>query len=211
VEYPRFAEAADPSLAQDTGMTDNPWPSSDWVAFLTERGLVAAGCLALALLILMWQAVMGVRAQPRGAEAVASLVLIGTVAAMGVVGSFDAGLLLAAPSLGFWAACGALSRQQDTIRFMRRKWLIPVVMLSVLSATRGGFQWAAMATSNGTSRLSRLERASQFDPGSYRIHLRAANSAADGGNCRAAIRHASAAASLFPAAREPRRLLARCR
>ena len=39
VEYRRFAPANDRSIAAD-GMTANPWPSSDWVAFMSERGFV---------------------------------------------------------------------------------------------------------------------------------------------------------------------------
>ncbi len=50
VDYPKLASHRDPSLADDAGMTDNPWPSSDWVAFLTERGAVATACLALAFI-----------------------------------------------------------------------------------------------------------------------------------------------------------------
>ena len=40
VRYVRFAPANDRSLADD-GMTANPWPSSDWVAFLSGAWLVA--------------------------------------------------------------------------------------------------------------------------------------------------------------------------
>ena len=48
VWYPRFASRRDPSLGQD-GLTSNPWPSSDWAAFLAERGLAACALLALVL------------------------------------------------------------------------------------------------------------------------------------------------------------------
>ena len=43
VVYPKFASHGDPSLGTD-GMTANPWPSSDWMTFLSERGLVASRC-----------------------------------------------------------------------------------------------------------------------------------------------------------------------
>ncbi|MGH7668877.1 MAG: O-antigen ligase family protein, partial [Gemmatimonadaceae bacterium] len=48
VEYPTIVKRSDPSLSQNTGMTDNPWPSSDWMAFVSERGLPAAVLIALA-------------------------------------------------------------------------------------------------------------------------------------------------------------------
>jgi len=39
VEYPRHVKRGDRSLdPSDPGMTFNPWPSSDWVAFIAERG-----------------------------------------------------------------------------------------------------------------------------------------------------------------------------
>ena len=40
VRYPRYAPASDPSMT-DVGLTANPWPSSDWVAVLSERGPAA--------------------------------------------------------------------------------------------------------------------------------------------------------------------------
>src|SRR4029077_801619 len=51
VVYPAFVSAGDPSLdPSQGGMTYNPWPSSDWIAFISERGLISAILLALALL-----------------------------------------------------------------------------------------------------------------------------------------------------------------
>ena len=41
VKYVRYAPGGDKSLA-DNGMTANPWPSSDWMAFISERGFVGA-------------------------------------------------------------------------------------------------------------------------------------------------------------------------
>src|SRR5438046_3111451 len=54
VIYPLFATRTDPSLTEGTGMTANPWPSSDWVAALAERGVPATlallGFIALLLI-----------------------------------------------------------------------------------------------------------------------------------------------------------------
>jgi hypothetical protein len=41
VIYPRYAPPRDPSLSEATGMASNAWPSSDWVAALSERGVPA--------------------------------------------------------------------------------------------------------------------------------------------------------------------------
>src|SRR5881398_878863 len=51
VDYPNHAARNDPSMSDsEGGMTFNPWPSSDWVAFVAERGLAATVLLALALI-----------------------------------------------------------------------------------------------------------------------------------------------------------------
>jgi O-antigen ligase len=60
VRYVRFAPANDRSLADD-GMTANPWPSSDWVAFVSERGFVAAVALLLTFVTLFFRAFRGWR------------------------------------------------------------------------------------------------------------------------------------------------------
>lgn len=60
VRYVRYAPANDRSLADD-GMTANPWPSSDWVAFVSERGFVAAIALLLVFVTLFFRAFRGWR------------------------------------------------------------------------------------------------------------------------------------------------------
>ncbi|HEX6640874.1 MAG TPA: O-antigen ligase family protein, partial [Thermoanaerobaculia bacterium] len=51
VEYPQYAARHDPSMSDnDDGTTTNPWPSSDWIANVAERGFPAAILLALAFL-----------------------------------------------------------------------------------------------------------------------------------------------------------------
>src|SRR5205814_878603 len=55
VEYVRFAPSGDRSLTDD-GMTANPWPSSDWVASVSERGFVPALALLGTFVILFFSA-----------------------------------------------------------------------------------------------------------------------------------------------------------
>ena len=68
VEYPKFAVRNDPSL-NDEGMTSNPWPSSDWVAFLAERGFAAVLLFAMALFGLLVGAWIRARACVDGPRA----------------------------------------------------------------------------------------------------------------------------------------------
>jgi O-antigen ligase len=97
VHYPRFAPRGDQSLFTD-GMTANPWPSSDWVAHISERGVIAT----LALLGVFASLAIGSLLRWRdlgSADAVlAKLTLLGTLAAVLVVSAFDPVLLLAAPA-----------------------------------------------------------------------------------------------------------------
>ena len=61
-----------------------------------------------------------------------------------------------------------------------------------------------------SQRTATLDRASTFDPGNYRIHVRVAQAYISRGDCRRAVPHARAARRLFPNAGEPRRQLASC-
>ena len=42
VHYPRYMSPGDPSFDADDIIPTNPWPSSDWMAFLAERGVAGA-------------------------------------------------------------------------------------------------------------------------------------------------------------------------
>jgi O-antigen ligase len=213
VVYPRFASDNDPSLGQD-GMTSNPWPSSDWVTYLSERGLVALGLMMLALLGLALDGVRGLRDETSTEERLTSAVLLSTLAILVTVGTFDAVLLLPIPALIGFALLGALStrsRERKVIEMATPRRLLAilvVVVLGGLSVARSSTQLAAMSLYGTSSRGSVLERASALDPGSYRIHARLADSYARRGDCARAKRHAMAAKRLFPSA--PRRAVAGC-
>jgi O-antigen ligase len=101
IVYPRHVPRNDPSL--DGRRTFNPWPSSDWVAYVTERGFPAALCLFLAL--------VGIarRADP---------VALGVLAAALVAGLFDAVLLLALPTFLVWTAVGSSDRREELTETM---------------------------------------------------------------------------------------------
>src|SRR2546423_12224928 len=78
VEYVRFAPAGDRSLMDD-GMTANPWPSSDWVAFVSERGFVPALTLLGVFAILFFGALRRWGELENSDAVLAQCVLAGTV------------------------------------------------------------------------------------------------------------------------------------
>ena len=182
VAYPKFASRNDPSL-NDEGMTSNPWPSSDWVAFVSERSVVA------------------------------TLALVGVFAA--IVGAFDAVLLIAIPSLFLWSIVGALSpagkRRATLPATVRGPVLGIAVVAAVLVVLRSSGQIAAMAVYTSATTTGQAARAALFDPGSFRINMRLAESYAARGNCKRVRQYAGAARELYPNAAGPRRLLKKCR
>jgi hypothetical protein len=110
VHYPRVTRRGDPAYAAQDIIPTNPWPSSDWVALLVERGAMGAVLLLLAGAAVVASALRGTggRSDPRAAGAVA-----GMMAAAFVCGSFDAVLILAAPSYLVFATVGALVPPMD--------------------------------------------------------------------------------------------------
>src|SRR5918999_3300433 len=78
VEYPRVADRVDPSLNNE-GMTSNPWPSSDWAAFLSERGLPAFALLVGVFFALGADALRKLLTARTPTEAREALALAGTL------------------------------------------------------------------------------------------------------------------------------------
>jgi hypothetical protein len=196
VAYPTHAARNDPSLSSsDAGMTFNPWPSSDWVAFASERGFAAAALMAL---VFIGIALAGFRQEDR----LLSATLLAMLAAVVVEGMFDAVLLLAVPTLIVWTALGALwpLGWGSAVRGSQLAFPLFVIVIAAVGAYRSAAQIAAMEIyAAGRGRAS-LERAAAIDPGNYRIQLRLAQ------RCE----HARAAHALFPNAAEARELSRRC-
>lgn len=218
VVYPRYASRGDPSISSlDEGMTSNPWPSSDWAAFASERGIPATVLLILIFLALLGLAAWHARVS-RGTEPVlGAFALAATVIITLVVGAFDAVLLLAPPTICVWLLFGvyaepaSASAPRQAIVGGVRQWA-PVIMfvLGLLAAGRNALQVAAMATVTASSRTPALERASLFDPGSYRIHMHLAEAYLNAGRCERARPQARDARDLYPMAVTPRQLLSQC-
>jgi O-antigen ligase len=211
VAYPAIVKPNDPSLDHDSGMTENPWPSSDWMAFVSERGPAAAILLALACLLLVADAGRQMLAAEALGAYLRGLALAGLVIATTVVGLFDAVLLLPAPALIAFAAMGALRsppRRRPVALGRRGRFALVagVLVVGALATTRNALMVAAM----GQYERGAIADAARDDPASYRIQMRLADAARSRGRCDLVRRHAGAARTLYPHAPEPRRLLAAC-
>ena len=213
VAYPGHAAPGDPSMSpHEAGRTTNPWPSSDLVALVTERGLAGALLLALAgagLAVGTWR---GLRAAATPEAALRALTLLALLGAAVVVGAFDAVLLLAWPTLLFWAAAGALWAPETTPALPVAPWvraaaLAVLALAAGVAAVRSTGQVAAMAYYTADGGYAELERAARLDPGNYRLRVRLAQRA---GDREARCRHAQAAHALFPHAATAARLARRC-
>ena len=214
VQYVRHARGNDASIAGN-GMTANPWPSSDWVAFVSERGAIAA----LALLGVFASLFIGAwRRWPElGPDGVlAKVALVGTITATLVVGAFDAALLLAAPALLSWSILGAASgigrvgREKTFSRGAISAALGATAIIVIASLIRSATQTAAIAAVGPGGLAPAGSRPRRSIPGSYRINLRLADFYSGRGNCEAARHYARRARGLFPHAVAPRRILDRC-
>jgi O-antigen ligase len=213
VEYPKFASRNDPSL-NDEGMTSNPWPSSDWVAMVAERGFAAVVVFVLALFGLLVGAWMRARAASTPHERLGAVALAVTVVIAAIVGAFDAVLLIAIPSLFLWSIVGALSpagkARAKLPAHVRGPVLGVAVVFALMIVLRSSGQIAAMSVYTAAATTAQSSRAALFDPGSYRINMRLAEAYASRGDCARVRRYAGAARELFPNAAQPKRLLRRC-
>ena len=220
VYYPRFATRNDPSMSHEDNATANPWPSSDWAALVSERGIIAVVALLLALLGIIanaFQAARGSTANnPAARDPFLPIAVTATVLITGAVGFFDAVIMLAAPTFIVWASLGALGTAGRTRSEWtpspgaRRIWMLVAIIPLALFAVRSAAATLAMQAFGNGERLARVEQAALLDPGSYRIQLRLAILALQTRGCGLALPHARRAAGMLPAAGAPRSVLRRC-
>lgn len=174
--YPRYVRDFDPSIDYATGRAINPWPSSDWVAVLAERGLPAFVALLgvwLCLLSGAWS-----RAAAAGEDALEGYALAAVLASAAVVGCFDVFLLLPAPSFLLWALAGALASEPPaswTITpspraFQRLR--LAVALVWGLALLRNSGQLIGMSLFTKAHTRAQLARAGLFDPENARIRSR---------------------------------------
>ncbi len=207
LHYGEVAPRGDPSFASNDVVPLNPWPSSDWLALASERGVPAVLALVLLGIGLLWRAVRSVRSG--GERAIAGAALASTVAAVTVAGMFDAVLLLAVPvhfttiTLGaLLAAADGETREPLPPPNRAATWL---VLLAALGLARSAMQTGAYVMAGDGSSRARLERAAVVDPFSYQLRIRLAR-----GPCRTSRDHARAALRLAPTWPAARAAARRC-
>ncbi|HEX6558323.1 MAG TPA: O-antigen ligase family protein [Longimicrobiales bacterium] len=212
VVYPEHAARRDPSLSRDQpGTTSNPWPSSDWVAFVSERGFLAALLLLFGFFGIAVQSGWRLLHAADADEALTAATLLGVIAATTVSGAFDAVLLLALPTLLVWAALGALwTPSTSRLRAPRASALAALALIAGLGALRSAAQVVGMGLYSTRSDRFSLSIASMIDPGNYRLQLRLARPGS-GLKRSARCKHARAAHELYPSARAARNLNASCK
>lgn len=196
IRYNEVAPPSDPSWAFGEDIPLNPWPSSDWIALASERGIVGVAAVLLLGLGLMWRGSRGIRSG--GTRGAAGALLIGTLAAVVVVGGFDAVLLLPVPALLIaLVAGGTLAQSAGEIpppTSSRRGWWLAAVLVVSVAAARSAQQVAAYAVAGDGKSRSALRWAARVDPTSYPIRIRLAKQ----GSCREARPHIDAVRRLAP-------------
>ena len=215
VFYPTFMSPGDPSFDRNDIIPTNPWPSSDWMAIASERGFPALALILLVGASIALGAWARVRRGPRQVPSLTDLAIAATLIAVGVVGAFDAVLLLPVPTLFAWTIVGALASAARPIHEIvltpqRRRGLLAVVSLvGLVFVGRSAAQTVAMAVFDGGERQA-MESAAALDPGSYRIRMLLGRAWARAGRCDRAVPHANAARKLFPNHPAPVQLLRAC-
>jgi O-antigen ligase len=215
VRYPRFAPGGDKSLA-DNGMTANPWPSSDWVSFISERGAVATISLLAVFATLFFGSLRRWRELGSHDAILLRLALAATVVSTMVVSSFDAVLLLPAPAFLVWlilgAAVGERKPGRDVVMPQHRAQMLTLasMLLLVIGVVRSAASVAAMNAVGTGGRTAGWVQAARMDPGSYRINQRLADIYANRRQCSRARPYARRALQLFPGSPPARRTARRC-
>lgn len=213
IEYPLVTTPGDPSFAGADPIPTNPWPSSDWVALLAERGVPGFGMVLLAGAAILLAAVRRLFLQDPD-DALEAATLVAVLAATTVTGMFDAVLLNPAPTFLVAAAVGALLPDSKPIvdrpAPMRQRAAIVALTLALTlgAAARSAQQLIAIRiVERGNASTSAMRRALVVDPPNHRLHLRLATR----GSCRDRLPHARAAVRLMPFHTAPERALAACR
>ncbi len=218
VIYPKFAPSGDPSMSESSGMTANPWPSSDWVATLSERGVVALLAWASLVAVLLLTALRvrydaGVSAQVRlAAIAGASVVMIAAIE-----GAFDAVLLLPINALVVMVVAGAMVPAGALADAASKRVAVGTAARAIAAVAVLLLAGGSVVQSTGRVQAMQLYTAGSFDaavardPGNFRIRVRAAETYIARGDCKRGKPHAVAAKEMFPSSPAAARLGGSCR
>jgi hypothetical protein len=211
IHYADVAPPSDPTWVFGDVVPINPWPSSDWMALLSELGPAA---VVLALLFggaVGWRAIRGWRSG--GTRVLAGSALLGLLATTMVTGSFDAVLLLPAPLFLVAIAGGALlvrtdesAADSEPARATPSRWLLLLPLALALCTLRSALQTAAYAIAGPGRSVTRLSWAIRVDPGSYPLRIALAQRLP----CNAARTSIAAALDLAPTWPAPIAAARRC-
>ena len=205
VHYPKYMSPGDPSFDADDAIPTNPWPSSDWMAMLSERGLPASLLLLLVGGSIALAAWARIRRRARRPPELGDLTIVATLIALVVVGAFDAVLLLPAPAFFVWATarrrwCRRRGRSAKLTRrrALKRRMTLSVAIVGGLLLTQsliaGRRRWRSPAARSGTGWRSRRSwiRAATASTCCWRSSWRAA------GRCDKARPHAERGRRALP-------------
>ncbi|HZK78625.1 MAG TPA: O-antigen ligase family protein, partial [Gemmatimonadaceae bacterium] len=220
VRYVQYAPRGDRSITDDN-TTANPWPSSDWVAFVSERGLIATLALLGVFGGLFVASIRKWKEAPDPDAVLLKIALAATITAAIIVSCFDAALLLAAPAFLVWGILGAASGGSRSasaegghqLDLSSTRWSViaaATMIIVALSVARSATETTAMTVIGYGGQTANWARGAAWDPGSYRINARVAELYANRGRCAKARPFAKQAARLFPSAVTPKRVLRRC-
>ncbi len=215
VYYPRFMSPGDPSFDADDIIPTNPWPSSDWMAVASERGFPALLLIALVGITTALGAWTRVRHSGQREPELADLTIVTTLLALGVIGSFDAVLLLPVPTFFGWIIIGTLTSTAKPIReviltSVSRRWAMGALMIAGLAFVARSVAGTAAMELYDTGKTRMMELGSRLDPGSYRLHMFMGALWLKAGRCDRARPHAESARRLFPNHPAPLRILRSC-
>lgn len=214
--YPRYTTPGDPAYDAGDPIPTNPWPSSDWMAVLAERGIPALAFLWGAAGVMVFLGWRRARERGRATEGLAGLTLVATAVVGAVVGSFDAVMLLPAPVFLVWTLLGALLPPPRQVASLPRA--VPAATLAILVAVAGAAfalrsatQTAAILIAGDGRSRGAVHWASRIDPGSYRLQVLLATRPDGRSRCERAREHGRRARELFPNHPAPKRILRGCR
>ncbi len=196
VHYPRVTRPGDPGFAGADPIPTNPWPSSDWVALLVERGAMAVFLLMLAGAVFLRDTCRD-GLNGNGVRAVTTLAVVGATL---VVSLLDAVMQTAVPALLVPLLLGALAPDDrtagpsPTTPGRERALVTGLLLLVSLGILRTGMEWAAIRHAGSDRSTERLEQALRFDPWNYRIRVMLVQR----GSCPQRRRHLRVLEELLP-------------
>ncbi len=175
VHYGDVAPPNDPTWVFGDVVPINPWPSSDWMALVSEIGIVGTLAALLVGVAVGWRGVIAVR--DSGDRVLNGAALLALLAVTFIEGNLDAVLLLPASLLFVAISAGVLLQRSDGVLTTpaandppgRATFALPLI-LGVITLHSMLQTAAYLVAGNGRS-LTRLEWAARVDPGSYPIRI----------------------------------------